>query len=198
MSKNVLIACTLVFAVSILGFGCKEELVGAPCVPETDKGDFNYDLNGTQWSIETRSVQCESRGANMVCLTKTAENANAPNEQAQICADEKDIDACWNDEQVQYKFSFCSCRCRDKDGHKYDENSDKYDDLCECPPNTTCEDVLGDIEGAPEKIKGSYCVPNCIAEPCGDGDICTPSSDSEKPWQWSCEEFELDDAADDE
>jgi hypothetical protein len=176
----------MILFVGVASLGCKEEMVGAPCVPETDKGDFNKSASGVTYSIETRSVQCETR----ICLTKT--DAENPVADSQPCEDDPSMENCWDGEggRVQFKFSFCSCRCKDVEGHTYNQNPDKYDDLCECPPNTQCEDVLGAVEGAPEKIMGSYCVPNCIASPCGAAEICSPSKDSEKPWEWTCKEIE--------
>ncbi|MDD5305767.1 MAG: hypothetical protein PHU25_00460 [Deltaproteobacteria bacterium] len=110
-------------------------------------------------------MQCETR----VCLTRTVFESNG-----------------------QQKFSFCSCRCKDSEGHTYQSNPDKYDYLCECPPDTVCLDVLSAIEGAPEKVTGSYCMPNCIASPsvCDSAtppEVCTPSKDSTEPWKWTCE-----------
>ena len=197
MAKWIVAAVgALVFA-SLMQIGCKEEMVGAPCIPETDKGDFSANLSGTTWSIETRSVQCETR----LCLTKTAPNPIDTNFLA-ACEADGGMATCWEGEGgvVQAKYSFCSCRCKDIAGHTYNTNPDKYDYLCECPPNTKCVDVLSDIEAAPDKVKGSYCVPNCIAGgecfPQLDEDsklvnyMCMPSKDSEKPWQWTCSEFE--------
>ncbi len=188
MKKRIAAACCLVLVTGIMGLGCKDELVGAPCIPETDKGAFTPSLSGTTWSIETRSVQCESRGAQMVCLTKTQGNQYFTGSQA-ACEVSKDLEECWEEDRIQHKFSFCSCRCKDVDENTYNTNPDKFDYLCECPPNTKCEDVLGDIEEAPEKIKGSYCVPNCIARPCEAEKVCSPSKDSEKPWEWACKEY---------
>ena len=161
MSRRIRAAFILILGVWALTGGCREEMVGAPCVPETDKGEYNSDLQGTTYAIETRSVQCETK----VCVTRTEKLSD-----------------------TQLKYSFCSCRCRDLDGHTYQSDPDKYDYLCECPPDTYCESVLGDIEGAPEKITGSYCIPSCIYSPCDPGKTCTPSSDSEEPWIWTCKE----------
>jgi hypothetical protein len=162
MKRQMLSAICLLVACGFTGVSCAEEMVGAPCVPETDKGTYNTNLKGATTSIETRSVQCETR----VCLTRTV----------LVTAKE------------QQKFSFCSCRCKDADGHTYQSNPDKYDYLCECPPDTVCQEVLGAIEGAPDKVTGSYCMPNCIASPslCLAPDVCTPSTDSTQPWKWNC------------
>jgi hypothetical protein len=212
MAKWIVAAVGVLVFASLMQIGCKEEMVGAPCVPETDRGDFSANLEGTTWSIETRSVQCDTR----LCVTKTAPNPVADEVIAACVAAagasggadagtgtaEEIMAACWESEggAVQAKYSFCSCRCKDIAGHTYNTNPDKYDYLCECPPNTKCVDVLSDIEEAPDKVKGSYCVPNCIAggecypQPNDDGDLtnymCTPSKDSEKPWQWACSEFD--------
>jgi len=187
MYRWIATAMGVVFFSGLVMLGCKEQMVGAPCVPETDKGEFNASAGGTTYSIETRSVQCETR----ICLTKTdAENTGST--QTEDCQSEENLENCWEGSPVQWKFSFCSCRCKDVAGHTYNQNPDKYDYLCECPPNTRCEEVLGDIEEAPEKIKGSYCVPNCISSACEAGYICTPSKDSEKPWQWTCQEQDFD------
>lgn len=206
MAKWIVAAVgALVFA-SLLQLGCKEEMVGAPCIPETDKGDFSATLSGTTWSIETRSVQCETR----LCVTKTeplaADAAQVAACELAAAAGEGVLEACWEGEGgiTQAKYSFCSCRCKDINGNTYNKNPDKYDYLCECPPDTKCISVLGDIEEAPSKVKGSYCVPGCIAsgecypqDTNGDDEIenfaCAPSKDSEKPWQWKCKEFEVGD-----
>ena len=186
-------------------FGCEEQPVGAPCIPETDKGDFSASLSGTTWSIETRSVQCETQPA--VCLTKTAPTGISADQvaacEAATAAAGNVLEECWqgDDGATQVKYSFCSCRCKDINGNTYNKNPDKYDYLCECPPNTKCVEVLGDIQEAPSKVKGSYCVPNCIAsgecypqDTNDDGEVenysCAPSKDSEKPWQWKCMEFD--------
>jgi hypothetical protein len=176
MRTTTLIAAGLLALGGILWLGCQEEMVGAPCVPETDKGEFDSTLEGTTYSIETRSVQCETR----ICLTKTVVE-----ESGDKCEDNPNLDNC---EGVQSKFSFCSCRCKDMGGNTFNTNPDKYDYLCECPPNTKCEEVLGSIEEAPEKVTGSYCIPDCIATPCEPPEICVPSKNSEKPWNWKCVE----------
>lgn len=92
------------------------------------------------------------------------------------------------------KYSFCSCKCKNAKG----SNADKEDDLCECPPNTLCETVSFPIE-APEKVRGFYCIPKCIAEGCKEAETkyqdkhgesvpheCTASSNSDEPWAWKC------------
>jgi hypothetical protein len=175
MNKWMLIAVTVI-ASGIIGMGCEEWLVGAPCAPETDLGVFTPGITGTNYAIETRSVQCDTG----ICVTVTEGTGNAADDQA-----DNDYDKY---EGTEAKYSFCSCRCKDADGHKYDRNNDKYDDLCECPPNTMCEQVLSNaIADAPEKIKGWYCIPKCIIIPCDDSDeVCTPSSDSKEPWKWAC------------
>ena len=181
MHKSILIAGLVTVLGGALSMGCDSWLVGAPCVPETDKGSFNQDLQGKTFAIETRSVQCQGSSA-MVCLTKT-EKYGAAKESNEI-SDIKKY------EGTQVKHSFCSCRCKDAQGHSRDRNSDKFDDLCECPGGTVCENVLGDnIEGAPEKIRGSYCLPDCVSNACeedNEDETCTPSSNSEEPWKWSC------------
>ena len=162
MTKWIASAAAIIVINGMLALGCQEEMVGAPCVPETDEGDYNENLGGdTVYSIETRSVQCKTRMCLIMTTTQTGGMAD------------------------QLKYSFCSCRCKDAEGHSYENNPDKYDDLCECPPNTLCEHVLDDLEDAPEKVTGAYCIPKCIAEPCEEGQ-CSPSKDSEEPWKWYC------------
>jgi hypothetical protein len=188
MAKWIAAALAALVLAGFTQLGCKEEMVGAPCIPETDKGEFSQDLSGTTWSIETRSVQCETR----VCLTKTARNLVAA-EQISACQVNPTLENCWEGEggATQEKYSFCSCRCKDLNGKSG----------CQCPPNTKCVEVLGDIQEAPSKVKGSYCVPNCIASgECypqdnnADGTVenftCMASKDSAKPWQWKCSEFD--------
>jgi len=172
--------------------GCKEEMVGAPCIPETDNGAFNVDIAGQSWSIETGSVQCATR----ICLTQVGRNPRTNDGQIADCKANPSLEACWGEEEqasdlpVQLKFSFCSCRCRDPQGNTYNTNPDKYDYLCECPPSTICEDVMEPIEGVSDKLPGGYCIPNCIANPCESTEegveICTPSKNSEEPWKWYC------------
>lgn len=161
------ISAASAFALLIVcGLGCDEDMVGAPCKPETDDAKYDKDAK-TTYAIETRSVQCETT----MCVTKTETN---PSE---------------NVDGNQLKYSFCSCRCKDKDGHGYDRNNDKYDDLCECPPGSICSPdvVSNNIDQVPEKLKGSYCIPDCISEPCsGLNEKCTPSNDSDEPWKWKC------------
>lgn len=180
MSRGIAGAIAVIMTAAVVGIGCAEEMVGAPCTPETDKGDFNASIEGTTYSIETRSVQCETR----ICVTKTELNSTSDNNPAD-CKANPTQDNC---EGTQLKFSFCSCRCKDENNHTYQSNPDKYDYLCECPPNTLCEEVLTGIEEAPDKIKGSYCIPKCIANPCTSPEICTPSSNPEEPWNWKCKE----------
>ncbi len=176
MKKWISTACAIVALGSIFGLGCDEWLVGAPCTPETDKGTFTLGLQGENFAIETRNVQCQG-STPMMCVTATIEDKPAN--------DTENLYEKWKDTQLKY--SFCSCRCRDAEGNKYDKNSDKYSDLCECPPNTVCKMVLGNnIDEAPLKIRGSYCIPRCIEEGCLDNEACTPSSDSEEPWKWQC------------
>ncbi len=142
-------------------FGCREEPVGAPCFPESDDGSFK-EQKGTTDLIETRSVQCETR----TCVTRTTSR--------------NDIDN---------KYSFCSCKCKNLEGHEVD----KEEDLCECPPNTRCSEVSFPIDDTPDKVLGRYCIPSCIIEGCVDDSgllsenyQCTPSRDSDKPWNWKC------------
>ena len=168
-------------------------MVGAPCIPETDNGTFNVDINGKTWSIETGSVQC----ATHICLTQVRTNPQVSGNRKDDCKNDPTIENCWlNDDEtegpVQLKFSFCSCRCRDPEGNTQATNPDKYDYLCECPPSTVCEEVMEPIEGVSDKLPGGYCVPNCIANPCDSIDsieICTPSKSSEEPWKWYCDEI---------
>ena len=204
-------------SVAVLLTGCPEEMVGAPCVSETDNRKFSNELlssvakkEDVTWSIETGSVQC----ATHLCLTQTKKNPDAditdPGRSA-ACSEDPTEDNCgaiFNDdgsveqEPVLLKFSFCSCRCEDGDGNRKADNPDKYDYLCECPPSAHCEPVLEKIGDSgdsgstiSEKLFGGYCVPECIAEPCEDddashehlGEVCTPSTNSEEPWLWSCE-----------
>ena len=227
-----------IMAISFLVTGCPEEMVGAPCVSETDNRKFNTellsktaDLDTKVWSIETGSVQC----ATHLCLTQTKQNPDAKILPSGISVSETidlpdgvDIefgnraDACkaypteencgakFSDdneiiaEPPLLKFSFCSCRCEDGDKNRYSDNPDKYSDLCECPPSTHCVTVLDKIgdegdensTGISPKLFGGYCVPECIANPCRVGtdeaeigEVCTPSSNSEEPWRWSCEKI---------
>jgi hypothetical protein len=163
MKLGILAANGILATVLVVGTGCREWMVGAPCEPETDNGEYDPNLNNTTYAIETRSVQCETT----MCVTKTELRY----------------------ENKQLKYSFCSCRCRDKDGHGYDRNSDKFDDLCECPPGTVCSPyvISNNIDQVPEALKGSYCIPDCIAKPCAnDDEVCSPSSDSDEPWKWKC------------
>jgi hypothetical protein len=195
MAKWIVAASGALVFVSLLQLGCKDEMVGAPCIPETDKGDFSATLSGTTWSIETRSVQCETR----LCVTKTQSlEGLVTADQVAACLAAKPADGnvlanCWegDDGPTQAKYSFCSCRCKDVNGKAG----------CKCPPNTKCVEVLGDIQEAPAKVKGSYCVPNCMAsgdcyssDKNNDGEVeklvCMPSKDSKKPWQWKCTEFD--------
>ena len=193
MTKKI---AALGLAVLLFSVGCKEEMVGAPCIPETDNGSFNVDINGKTWSIETGSVQC----ATHLCLTQVRTGTVSGNRKDD-CKNDPTLENCWLEKDadgnviagpVQLKFSFCSCRCADAEGNKYNDNPDKFDYLCECPPSTVCEEVLDPIEGISDKLPGSYCVPNCISKPCqgenGAQEICTPSKDSEEPWKWYCKE----------
>lgn len=161
MIKKIAALSLIVLLISIMG--CKEEMVGAPCVPETDNGKYYSTAKGVSWSIENGSVQC----ATHLCLT----NINA-------------------ESSPQKKFSFCSCRCADAEGNKLSDNPDKYSDLCECPGKSICDPVMDPIPGISDKLFGSYCVPDCISknndETC-DG-VCTPSDDDEEPWKWTCED----------
>ncbi|MBN2802018.1 MAG: hypothetical protein JXR91_02870 [Deltaproteobacteria bacterium] len=190
MTKKTITLGLVVLLIGIIG--CKEEMVGAPCIPETDDGSFNVGIEGTTWSIETGSVQC----ATHLCLTQVNKNESSRNVEA--CKDNPSLDICWLEKNnegdvvappAQLKFSFCSCRCEDAEGHKLSDNPDKYSDLCECPPSTVCEKVMDPIPGLSDKLPGSYCVPNCISKPCDESidDICTPSKDSKEPWKWTCE-----------
>lgn len=205
-----------IIIVILFGAGCKEEMVGAPCVSETDDRKYNTELiaEGTKddaitWSIETGSVQC----ATNICLTQTKRNpdvdqnlSSSPGESRQVACRRdptpENCDAILDgntvvEEPVLLKYSFCSCRCEDGDGNRVSDNPDKYDYLCECPPSAKCVSVLDPIGGISPKLYGSYCVPECIAEPCetrgasddGFGEVCTPSANSEEPWLWSCEKI---------
>jgi hypothetical protein len=160
MTTRWVAASMVALVIVVLGMGCEEWMVGAPCKPETD--DEKYIPQDKQtYAIETRSVQCQTS----ICVTKT-DGRRSP----------------------QVKYSFCSCRCKDKDEHGWERNSDKYNDLCECPPGTECSpDVISNnIEQVPDKLKGSYCIPGCIVRGCDSGEVCKPSNDSEEPWKWKC------------
>ena len=193
MTKKTATLGLLVLLIGVIG--CKEEMVGAPCIPETDNGSVNLGINGTTWSIETGSVQC----ATHLCLTQINKSTNVSGSRTEACKKDPTLKNCWMEKDnagtikegpVQLKFSFCSCRCADPEGHMYKDDHDKYSDLCECPPSTVCKEVLDPIEGISDKLPGSYCVPNCIDEPCdttNGEEICTPAKDSKKPWEWTCE-----------
>ncbi|MCP4604299.1 MAG: hypothetical protein GY847_27890 [Proteobacteria bacterium] len=189
MKKWIIIASAVVTVGSIIGLGCDEWMVGAPCVPETDKGEFRKEIADKNYAIETRALQCQG-DTPMVCMTKTkVRDSQRQAEEGEELSDFQIYEG-RSGYGTQTKYSFCSCRCKDADGEQYDRNSDKYDDLCECPPNTICESVLNkNVQGAPDNIKGSYCIPNCIADGCEhhtQGEECKPSSDSEEPWKWHC------------
>ena len=211
---RVILFCTM--SAIILSMGCEEEMVGAPCVSETDNRKFSTELlssvakkDDVTWSIETGSVQCETH----LCLTQSKKNPDADDieDRSALCSEDPTEENCGAviesngnvvQEPVLLKFSFCSCRCEDGDGNRKADNPDKYDYLCECPPSAHCEPVLEKIGGSgdsssaiSEKLFGAYCVPECIADPCIDdsashdhlGEVCTPSTNSEEPWLWSCE-----------
>ena len=182
MNRWIFLTGVAVLLSNLVSLGCEEWLVGSPCVAETDTGEFvNLEAKGaTTYALETRSVQC--KGSNMVCLTNLHRYEDARGDTNEGVT-EYDI---W--EGTHVKYSFCSCRCKDDQGNEYERNSDKYDDLCECPTRTTCVEVLGSDIDAPEKVRGSYCMPNCVADPlmCTVDETCTPSSDSDAPWKWSC------------
>lgn len=174
--------------ISFLAAGCPEQMVGAPCVSETDNRKFSTELlldgaqsGGKTWSIETGSVQC----ATHVCLTQTKINPDnkvqGHNDRIAGCRTEPTEESCGavindgkvEEEPVILKFSFCSVRCEDGDGNRYADNPDKYDYLYECPPTTVCVKVLDKIGGnddsgsaISEKLFGGYCVPECIENPC--------------------------------
>lgn len=193
----------------VMASGCKEEMVGAPCVSETDDRIFNVDLLGSEaksdditWSIETGSVQCETN----ICLTQTKRNPDADKDRRESCGAAPSPENCGavindgdvEEEPVLLKFSFCSCRCEDGEGNRQADNADKFEHLCECPPSAHCVKVLDPIAGIEsDKLFGGYCVPECIDEPCeasgasddGFGEVCTPSSNSEEPWLWSCKKL---------
>jgi hypothetical protein len=196
--KEVLYMYKTFFTIAVISFlltlACKEEMVGAPCTPETDPGTFTPDISGTIWSIEMGSVQCETR----ICLTQNKTNNYAGAARRIECEEDPTSENCWLKKDadgniigapVQLKYSFCSCRCKDQFGNQYKDNPDKYEDLCECPPSTICQEVLEPIEGISDKLPGSYCVPDCIQNPCSQENgakICTPSKSSDEPWKWYC------------
>lgn len=215
----------ITISVAFLVSGCPEQMVGAPCVSETDNRKFSTellssvtDVEDKVWSIETGSVQC----ATHLCLTQAKQNKDAKiggeddKDRVELCREnqtEENCGAVFNSdgsvkaEPVLLKFSFCSCRCEDGDGNRYADNPDKYGDLCECPPSAHCVNVLDKIGGTgndnddgstiSEKLFGGYCVPWCIDDQCqvteatGDdlGEVCTPSTNSEEPWLWTCEKI---------
>ena len=189
MNRWIFLMGVAVLLSNIVSLGCEEWLVGAPCVAETDTGEFvPLETEGaTTYSLETRSVQCQ--GANMVCLTTLHRDIDGYPDMTGANEYEQ-----WLDTHVKY--SFCSCRCKDANGNKYDRNSDKYDDLCPCPTRTTCVEVLGSDIEAPENVQGSYCMPNCVADPtlCAEEETCTPSSNSDEPWLWKCKVIDAPDA----
>ncbi len=209
MKKWTTIACVIVGLVGTFSLGCEEWLVGAPCTPETDDGRFTTGISDNNYAIETRSSQCTGDSP-MMCVTATNGNKDNPKDptEGKDCGSNNDCPAdrpvcnennhctesqydIWlgkNGNGTQEKYSFCSCRCKDADGNKYDSKSDKYDDLCDCPPNTRCKLILGkNIEKAPSKIQGSYCIPECLDQECTyENEVCSPSSDSKEPWKWKC------------
>lgn len=157
MTKSYMLGFAILGCFTLLA--CAEEKVGAPCTPESDDGSFKDQLGITDL-VEARNVQCETR----TCITRT-DNKGAVN--GTLIVD---------------KYSFCSCKCDNAEG----SNADKQEDMCECPPNTKCETVDFPAE-APEKVRGFYCIPNCIAEGClGANEKCTASNNSDEPWAWKC------------
>ncbi|MDJ0766047.1 MAG: hypothetical protein QNJ97_23885 [Myxococcota bacterium] len=175
MTKRMPLAIAMIVLCGAMGLSCKEWMVGAPCIPETESGRFLTSLSSTNTIVETRSVQCETS----ICLTVTKlVPGEVPDPDAENAFEAY--------EGTQNKYSFCSCQCRDADDNEYDRNDDKLDRLCKCPPNTYCERVLNNIEGAPPKIIGSYCIPKCIQDDCQDGTVCSPSTNADAPWDWKC------------
>ena len=177
MITRIPVVTAILFAIGVLNLSCQEWQVGAPCVPETDNGEFTAGISQETTSIETRSVQCETG----ICMTVTQQ---IPGETPLTDEDLSEFD---QNAGTQRKFSFCSCQCKDANDNTYDRNDDKLDRLCMCPSSTKCKKVIkNSIEGAPPKIVGGYCIPDCIIDGCDDDQVCSPSSNSDEPWNWSC------------
>ncbi len=163
-TQRAVVIIVLLFSLVSLS-NCDEAEVGAPCKPETDKGEYREALTSDIYAIETRSVQCKTS----ICITKT-----------QVLDTQTGL---------QNKYSFCSCRCADETGKEFDKNNDKLDDLCECPGGSICSNkvVANNIEDIPPALKGSYCLPACIENVCPQtSQKCTPPDDSKEPWKWEC------------
>jgi hypothetical protein len=89
-------------------------------------------------------------------------------------------------DEATFQYAFCSCRCADVDGNTASDDQS----LCECPQNTSCTEILADLEGPPDDVPGSYCVPNCIGSmECVSQWECVPSDNESRPWEWSCQEI---------
>ena len=157
----------------------KSEGIGDPCIPEDEaKQDFSgYAMN--EVSVESRSVQCESR----LCLvnhfqgrvgcpkgqtdgTGACETPSGEQVTVQVKA--------WDMDRPATQTVYCSCRC---DGPEPDAR------YCDCPSGFSCTKLLDDLGLGASELAGSYCIkdgsqfqptqeggPTCRSEP--DNPVC--------------------------
>lgn len=141
--------------------GCAEGGVGDPCIPEDEyRTDFSgFALEETY--VESRSFQCQTR----MCLVNHFQGrVSCPGGQVDLSLPESDPRRCrvpdgsnavdvpvrgWDIERPPEDAVYCSCRC---------DGPDPDAPYCDCPDGFQCEELVPDVEVAPNQVRGSYCV----------------------------------------
>lgn len=164
----------LAAALSNLALGCEQgskededplaAKVGAACtLPTFSEDKVAESVQEPEYMLSNMpGEQCEVEGTTSGCLGKIAQPFPEGTPR-------------WN--------FFCTCRCADSSGndHAVDES------LCECPGDSVCVEVFAPMEGVPEDVTGSYCIPRCIAEDeCPQA--CESNEQDDPEWDWICKE----------
>lgn len=144
----------LALAVGMVCSCGRTEGVGDPCVPEDEaNADFpGFSMN--EVSLETRSVQCESR----LCLVNHFQGrVGCPQGQDDgtgTCKTATGLQVTvpirgWDTDRPASKTVHCSCRC---------DGPDPNARYCECPSGFRCAKLFDDLGLGSAELAGSYCI----------------------------------------
>jgi len=142
---------------SLFPLACQPGGVGDPCTPEDEYIDSFPGYNASEFNVETKSFQCETR----VCMVNHFQGRvtckyGQPAKDSGNCtvpgAPDLPVKAVVNAQQrnrTADKAVYCSCRC---------DGDDKNARYCKCPSGYACLHLSDDIGVGDSNLFGSYCV----------------------------------------
>ncbi len=153
----------LVALLSVSVFGCTDEGVGDPCIPEDEFVPGFAGFAKEEVNVESRSFQCETR----ICLVNNFKGRvscpyGQPDPNQRPMGDDRECQLPDYTENVTVAVPaqlkersasdavYCSCRC--------DGPASSKAPFCECPSGFSCEELVDDLGLGKKELVGSYCV----------------------------------------